>query len=188
MPDTQTIDPDIEMATASPEMFLESMRLELELIGEVFDARISRHYYPQALLERKQYLESYISEFYKWYSDHIKADGPPQERIFEFQWQEIKQKKKELEKITRQAQQRKNKGSDLTDAMIGQAKEYSLDALVEVGRNRMVSCPGHKDKNPSCYIKNNYAYCFSCGRSWDTIQWVMDTEGLNFVDAVRRLQ
>lgn len=182
---------DLEMATASPKMFLESMGLELELAIEVFDKRIQSHYRPQALSERKRYLEIEISEFYQWQAEEIRLDKNPSSRIFEYQWQEIQEKEVKLKKVTQQIQQRKHgKESDtgITDDMISRAKDYPIESLVEVGRGKMVSCPAHDDKKPSCYIKNNFAYCFSCQRSRDVIQWAMDTESLNFVEAVRRLQ
>lgn len=167
---------------------LHDLKLEMELVSEVFEERIKNHYRPEALQNRKKYLESEISGFYKWHADHVRAGKSPGERIFQFQWQEITKKENELKKLCRRIQSRKEKTDGITDEMIERAKEYAFESLVELGRNRMVSCPGHEDKHPSCYIKNNYAYCFSCGRSWDTIEWVSDVEGLNFIEAVRRLQ
>lgn len=169
-------------------MNLRTLGLEIALVREVLEERVARHYYPQALANRKRDLELDISGFYKWQEEQIRLDRNPGERIFEYQWQEIKEKEHELKKITHQIQQRKDKTGGITDEMIGRAKDYPFESLVELGRNKMVSCPGHDDKHPSCYIKNNYAYCFSCGRSWDTIEWVTETEGLSFIDAVRRLQ
>ncbi len=179
---------DYQMAEASPEIFWESIGLELDLIEEVFDERIRKHYFPQALLERKRDIEANISEFYIWHDAQVKAGESPRERMFQFEWQEIKKQKGELEKVSRQIRMRNEKTHGITDEMIQRAKDFPLESLVDPGRNRMVSCPGHEDNKPSCYIKNNYAYCCSCGRSWDTIEWVSDMEGLNFIEAVRRLQ
>jgi hypothetical protein len=80
------------------------------------------------------------------------------------------------------------KGRMITDDMIEAARQFPFDQLLEVNRNRMAVCPFHGDKDPSFSIKNNYGWCFGCQWKGDTIQFVMEKEGLRFADAVRRLQ
>lgn len=67
------------------------------------------------------------------------------------------------------------------------AKQYDFKQLHDF-RNSYGLCPFHDDTNPSLVLKNNKVRCFSCDKSWDTIQFVMDKEGLTFPQAVRRLQ
>jgi DNA primase len=50
-------------------------------------------------------------------------------------------------------------------------------------------CPFHKEKSPSFKVESerrNYK-CFGCGASGDAFKWLMETEGLNFPEAVERL-
>lgn len=50
-------------------------------------------------------------------------------------------------------------------------------------------CPFHNEKTPSFTVSDSKAFyhCFGCGAHGSVIDWVMETEGLSFPDAVRRL-
>ena len=75
----------------------------------------------------------------------------------------------------------------ITDDQIRSAKEYPFSRLIEAKRN-MAHCPFHNlDKHPSFYIKNNFGYCFACGWSGDTIKFLMESQTLNFKQAVEIL-
>jgi hypothetical protein len=77
---------------------------------------------------------------------------------------------------------------DITDDDIRRAREYPFEELYEFKRG-MALCPFHDDRNPSFSLHNNRATCFgSCGKTWDTISFVMEKEGLSFIDAVKRLR
>lgn len=78
----------------------------------------------------------------------------------------------------------------ITDDMIARAKDYPIENLLpeEVKRGRC-RCPVHNGDNTMSFsVKNNRGKCFSCGWEGDTIKYVMDTQGLTFPDAVKRLQ
>lgn len=77
---------------------------------------------------------------------------------------------------------------DITDEDIRRAREYPFDELIEVNRNKMAVCPFHEDRDPSFSVKNNYGYCFGCGWKGDTLAFLMAKEGINFIEAVRRLR
>lgn len=78
--------------------------------------------------------------------------------------------------------------ADITPDMIERAKAYPFEELHQFKRN-MALCPFHNDGSPSMSLKNNKAHCWGvCGQSWDTIDFVMKRDGLNFRDAVIRLQ
>ncbi|MFO7765299.1 MAG: DNA primase [Pelovirga sp.] len=57
------------------------------------------------------------------------------------------------------------------------------------GRNRMGLCPFHAEKTPSFSVnaERQFYHCFGCGASGDVFSFLMQSEGLNFPDAVRRL-
>jgi hypothetical protein len=77
----------------------------------------------------------------------------------------------------------------ITDEMIERAKMFPFTELYQFKRN-MARCPFHDDKTPSfALMKDNRARCFgACGRSWDTIDFIMLKEGKSFPEAVRSLQ
>ena len=73
------------------------------------------------------------------------------------------------------------------------AKQYPVEDLHGKMKRRgsvfVGDCPFHKETRPSftVYPKTNSYYCFSCHKGGDSIDFVMRTESLGFLDAVRRL-
>ena len=57
------------------------------------------------------------------------------------------------------------------------------------GKNLTGLCPFHSEKTPSfnIYPGNNSYYCFGCGKGGEVINFVMDAERLDFVEAVKWL-
>jgi hypothetical protein len=87
------------------------------------------------------------------------------------------------------------KEDKITDADIVRAKEYPLDRLItqhlyRSGRDFICHCPFHEERTPSfhIYLDDNRYFCFGCGKWGDAITYVMETEKVDFLTAVRRLQ
>ncbi len=62
-------------------------------------------------------------------------------------------------------------------------------SLKRKGQNLWACCPFHQEKTPSFSVspsKQIYK-CFGCGKAGDTIQFVMDIEGIGFNEAIRHL-
>ncbi|MDE2334852.1 MAG: DNA primase [Rhodospirillales bacterium] len=59
--------------------------------------------------------------------------------------------------------------------------------LARAGRNWRGLCPFHQEKSPSFHVYDNGFHCFGCGASGDAISWVMQTQGLEFMEAVAAL-
>ncbi|MEZ4227387.1 MAG: DNA primase [Polyangiaceae bacterium] len=61
--------------------------------------------------------------------------------------------------------------------------------LVRRGRSFVGLCPFHKEKTPSFHVneERGFYHCFGCSVSGDAFKFVMETEGLSFIEAVRRL-
>ena len=61
--------------------------------------------------------------------------------------------------------------------------------LVRRGRSFVGLCPFHKEKTPSFHVneERGFYHCFGCSASGDVFKFVSETEGLSFVEAVRRL-
>lgn len=57
------------------------------------------------------------------------------------------------------------------------------------GRSFVGLCPFHKEKTPSFHVneERGFYHCFGCAASGDVFRFVMETEGLSFVEAIRRL-
>ncbi|PID61733.1 MAG: DNA primase [Gammaproteobacteria bacterium] len=67
-----------------------------------------------------------------------------------------------------------------------------IDARVtlrKAGVNYTARCPFHSEKTPSFNVNpsRQFYHCFGCGASGDAIQFLMDYEGMHFVDAVEAL-
>jgi DNA primase len=61
--------------------------------------------------------------------------------------------------------------------------------LRQMGRHLKGLCPFHQEKSPSfvVYPDNQSYHCFGCGKSGDIFTFVMDTENLDFRDALKQL-
>ena len=73
--------------------------------------------------------------------------------------------------------------SDLTEIASGYM------SLKRRGRNMVGLCPFHGEKTPSfnIYTESNSFYCFGCGAGGDVVTFIMKTENLDYIEAVRFL-
>jgi hypothetical protein len=72
---------------------------------------------------------------------------------------------------------------DLAETMTGQT-------AVKSGSRYRLHCPLHRDRDPSLtiYEPGRGWHCFSCGKGGDAVSFVMELEGLNAVEALRRVE
>ena len=59
--------------------------------------------------------------------------------------------------------------------------------LTRSGRNWKGCCPFHNEKSPSFYVYEDGYHCFGCGKHGDAVTFVMDTQGVQFLEAVATL-
>ncbi len=61
--------------------------------------------------------------------------------------------------------------------------------LKKTGKDYSGLCPFHKEKSPSFHVsrEKQLYHCFGCGASGNLIQFVMKSEGLDFVEAIKLL-
>ncbi|HEY1933938.1 MAG TPA: DNA primase [Acetobacteraceae bacterium] len=59
--------------------------------------------------------------------------------------------------------------------------------LARSGRQWKGCCPFHNEKTPSFYVYDDGYHCFGCGAHGDAISFVMQTQGLGFMEAVEQL-
>lgn len=74
--------------------------------------------------------------------------------------------------------------SDLVSILQGEGLELKRE-----GANWKCCCPFHNEKTPSFVVSpaRNLAHCFGEDRSWDAIQFVMDSHHMTFYEAVEYL-
>jgi len=61
--------------------------------------------------------------------------------------------------------------------------------LTRAGREWRGCCPFHDEKTPSFYVNDakQFYHCFGCGAHGDAISWMVDNQGLQFMDAIKEL-
>lgn len=61
--------------------------------------------------------------------------------------------------------------------------------LKRAGREWKACCPFHQEKGPSFHVNDEKAFyhCFGCGAHGDAITWLVENNGLQFMDAVKEL-
>jgi len=59
--------------------------------------------------------------------------------------------------------------------------------LSRSGRNWKGCCPFHNEKSPSFYVYEDGYHCFGCGAHGDAVGFVMQSQGLQFLEAVEML-
>jgi DNA primase len=61
--------------------------------------------------------------------------------------------------------------------------------LTRAGREWKGCCPFHDENTPSFYVNDQkqFYHCFGCGAHGDAISWMVDQQGLPFMDAVKEL-
>jgi len=80
----------------------------------------------------------------------------------------------------------------ITDETISRAREVPLESLIpdlKLRSGKLIRCcPFHEEGTPSFTVfKDNHYYCFGCGAKGNPIDWVMKTQNLIFVEAVKYL-
>ena len=59
--------------------------------------------------------------------------------------------------------------------------------LARSGKQWKGCCPFHGEKSPSFYVYDDGYHCFGCGAHGDAITFVMQSQGLAFMEAVDQL-
>lgn len=66
---------------------------------------------------------------------------------------------------------------------------YDFQRVRRGSQRTMAICPFHAERTPSfvIYHDSNSYYCFSCAAAGDSIKFIMDLNGMDFVSAVKHL-
>lgn len=83
----------------------------------------------------------------------------------------------------------------ISDSDIDYARQMSLETLMGLqfkpaGAGKLkASCPFHHDRSPSLIVfPDNHYHCFSCGKHGSSIDYLMETENISFIEAVKVLR
>ena len=137
--------------------------------------------------------------------DDIKEIGKPEPRgdenwdwvaqkVYECQIKNISEYRLQMiKRITRYIESKQNpRPGRITDNDIARAKEFPIQDLYagklrKMGKQYCGLCPFHTERTPSFYIKNNRYTCYGCGEYGDSIAFYMKTNGVTFIQAVKKL-
>ncbi len=98
----------------------------------------------------------------------------------------IRELSNRLDKIEKEIYFTENPTEDNTER-VRMAKEVPFSNLLEFNRFGQAVCPFHGDSDPSMKLyPNNTVHCFSCHKSWDTIQFVRELYNLDFKGAIAK--
>src|ERR1041384_5417389 len=80
-------------------------------------------------------------------------------------------------------------GQETIDRVRRETKVAETVKLQRRGRSFTGLCPFHKEKTPSFHVnaERGFYHCFGCHASGDALKFVQETEGVDFVTAVRSL-
>jgi hypothetical protein len=174
-----------------PNAYKFSERYHEKFIEEVKEAE--KYYYQEELpkvweeidkwkAENPELVESFKNQIRKEKEIELETEKEELEKIL-YSDVDLRKKESKLKKI----ESIKNRlESKIDDEMIRKAKQYPIERVIKV-ENNFALCCWHNDKNPSMYCKNNYAHCFSCGKTGSVIDVYMEKNNCNFVEAVKEL-
>lgn len=150
------------------------------------------------LLDNLEKLEK-LKKFYSDILDKILKIKNENDRDFNisladcFIGEEITKAEKRIQKINQYLEPDVPSNGRITEQDIERAKKCDWEHLITPTKkykdNHFTAiCPFHNEKTASFLVKNDFGYCFGCGWNGDTIKFIMELEGISFVQAVKKLK
>ena len=172
--------------------FLEKLKEFKEDIKKEYGEEFIKERRLESLNNRIQALSNRIDRVWKGEEEAVKLDRPFWLRkvILEINNPEALERKRRglvIERFLLEHPSAKIKGR-VSGEEIAKALLFPFENLIQINKRGFALCPFHKEKTPSFYVKNNWGYCFGCGRNFDTIHFLMERDSLSFPEAVRALQ
>lgn len=148
------------------------------------------------LCEVRELLKGFLDAVAMTYGEVVDAGKEPEAELTEFV-QSFHRAFEDAEKREQDAWRKvlllsapRKEGEDAgraSEADIQKARDYPIDAVVEVNARNYAKCVWHEDNNPSMWVRGNWAHCFSCGKSGDVISVYRAQTGASFNEAVKHL-
>jgi DNA primase catalytic core len=78
---------------------------------------------------------------------------------------------------------------ELIRSRVNLKEHIPMDTGQQIRGNKSgkICCPFHDENTPSCSIHEQYYYCFGCGTKGDIFEYVMQSRGLSFPEALEFL-
>lgn len=177
---------------------------ELETKWRTYQPRLSEVEWLKIFPEAKPYLKKRLKEIeekaYKLnkeiYSDFLRIEKKYNDFELWFFKKIIKIWKgerldemiKEIKKIKFALSQPKKTKGGVSKQQIEMARQRDIEDFIEPRPKKHFSiCPFHSEQKPSFYTKRGWGFCFGCGWKGDVIKFLMERDGLTFIEAVKRL-
>lgn len=142
---------------------------------------------------RKRYLEAQLRMALRQFKTarerfiQAKRDGSPTGEI-EREAEGISKKIRGYEISLEVLEGKRDPRDTITDDMIERAREYPIKNLLEIGYNGRAKCVFHQGEDFNMDIRKNFAYCYVCGESGDSIKVYRAKHGAEFREAIINLQ
>ena len=102
----------------------------------------------------------------------------------------VENDKRETSKLTREirAYTQLPREGEVTDDMIAAARNYPIENLIEFKGGRWKAfCHDSDSFSVAKARTGNYIFCHVCGKTFDSIQVLIERDGYSFIDAVKQL-
>ncbi|MBI5678887.1 MAG: hypothetical protein HZC52_10475 [Planctomycetes bacterium] len=143
-----------------------------------------------AVLRRKEYLNQMIAELKNDQQSALLAFSGNNELNRFLLLDSMRFLDKEIKKCESELNFKNSRnGNRITQNDIERVRQYPLENLLQNIRNNKTNCisGSHTDSRPSMDVRNNFAYCYSCGWHGDAISVYMKINSVDFVTAVKAL-
>jgi hypothetical protein len=140
-----------------------------------------------AISRRKQYLNEQISRLQKESNEVIQLFSGKSELDRYLLLDTLKWINNQAKRFETELHFKRGSQSRISQDMINLARQYPIENLLRNIKNGKVNCINHQDERPSMDIRNNFAYCYSCGWHGDSIAVYRKLNSSDFASAVRAL-
>lgn len=140
-----------------------------------------------AIDRRKAYLSKRISELRKESGEIVQLLPGAGELERYLLLDRIRFLNDEIKRYENELSFKRSRRVEITRGQIDKARWYPIENFLPNVKNGKTNCINHTDERPSMDVRNNFAYCYSCGWSGDAIAVYMKTHSCDFITAVKFL-
>jgi len=194
----EKIDENVLLSSQEIEKEYDNNRLERMLAVKEFEQEFEEEFITKAKLAylalQIRDLNKVIRIAWKGQARRAKTDMPIWLKESFNELDDIKDKEEQLNRLTKTKKFLENpiktkKLNFVSKYEIEKARAYPFENLIKFNKLGFALCPFHNEKSPSfkLYKKDNSVHCFSCKWTGDTIEFLMKTLDIPFIEVVRKL-
>ena len=96
---------------------------------------------------------------------------------------------REMQRLTGTMKGKPAASGRITAEKIAAARAYPIERVVDFDKRGRALAPCHTDTSPSLSWdrKRNRAHCFCCNKDFSALDYLMEYQGIEFIDAVKQL-